>query len=487
MCDKTKYFFDEGKEREAAAILHLKLLEGLDDDGAKAVSAFFIKSHVPPAEMPEGRFIFRLEGETRYAHESKAVRSAWKQYLMDKSESKRGQCLITGEIAPIARLHGPIPGFGEKSPILACFTTGSFVSFQKKQGDNAPVSELAEFKYTSALASLIRDPNRKFNFNGDKVVFWAETYAPEEEEVMRRLLTGEIEDKKEISNTKLIRDEGVSNRIQHLLNTIYSGKIPNGLNEGVNFYILSMTNNETRLVIRFFYNQTFGGILNNYIQHLKDIEIVGDFDGKTITPYKILIETAVKGKRENIHPLLESALLRSIFWNNKYPYSLYALLMNRIRATGVNRVRAAMIKGFLNRQLRQNKNINKEEILTMALNSQETDQGYLLGRMFAVLEKAQKDALGNLNATIVDKYLNSALSSPQTVFSLLLKLFEKHVAKSENYYTKKLIEEIMSSIPSSGFPKILNMEQQGKFIVGYYHQKQALYQKKSDKNDENHV
>jgi CRISPR-associated protein Csd1 len=229
--------------------------------------------------------------------------------------------------------------------------------------------------------------------------------------------------------------------------------------------------------MRFYYRNTFGNILDNYRQHLRDNEIVSDYRGDIIvTPIGILLETAVEHKYDNIPPVLESSLLRSIFWNKPYPYTLYMSILNRIKAEArVNRIRVGLLKGYINRNDRFN---GRKEMMKVGLNLEETNQGYLLGRMMAVYEKAQYDALGKVNATVVDKYLNSALATPKTIFPVLEGLFEKHVSKSEKYYSKMLMSEIMDKMPSTGYPQTLNMEDQGRFVIGYYHQRQDFYSKK---------
>jgi CRISPR-associated protein Csd1 len=162
---------------------------------------------------------------------------------------------------------------------------------------------------------------------------------------------------------------------------------------------------------------------------------------------------------------------------------LYNAILTRVRADkNVNSIRIGMIKGVLNRNARLN---NIKETMSVTLNVDEKNTGYLLGRLFAVLEKAQYDALGKLNATIVDKYLNSALATPQTVFPVLLPLFEKHVSKSEKYFSKQLVQKIVGELPPNGFPQTLNAEDQGRFLIGYYHQRQDFYKGNSQSGDDN--
>jgi CRISPR-associated protein Csd1 len=245
------------------------------------------------------------------------------------------------------------------------------------------------------------------------------------------------------------------------------------------------------MVVRFFYTNTFGHLIDRLMWHYHDIDLVApawESRPHMVSPYRILRETAVRRERSNIPHSMESGLFRNILWGTPYSYALYTAMLNRIRAEAgsegslraINRIRVGIVKGYLNRMAEMN---HSEEMMTVGLNEDETNKGYLMGQLFAVLEKAQNDALGHVNASIVDKYLNSALAAPQSVFPVLLPLFEKHVSKSGKYYNKVLVQKIIKRISSEGFPRTLNMEDQGRFLVGYYHQRQSLYTPKDEKGN----
>jgi len=477
-CDKADYFLaGEEAERavnwESAKALHKEILSDVDDDGARAILAFF--EGEPPAGQGFGRadlLVFRLEGDGgAYLHERPAIRRAWERYFSKRTEGNTvTQCLVTGEQEPMALIHKGIEG----NATIVSFKQEAFRSYGKLQGGNAPVSLRAEFQYTTALKALANDPRHYFRLGGDKVVFWAERSAGLEEDVFGDMMYVSAVD--EIS----------SEQIRANLTTLYSGKMPMELDHEVQFCLLGYAKlSDGRVGIRFFYRERFGHILESYARHIQDCMIArGKNDPIALTPLKILRETAVEYKSENIPPLLESALLRSIFWDTAYPYTLYMAILRRVRADArVNRCRAAVLKGYLNRQDRLNQ---KEEMLTVGLNPQETNQAYLLGRMLAVFQKAQYDALGQVNADVVDKYLNAALAAPSTVFTTLATLFEKHLKKIEHpgavVNHQKLMQEIHDKIPSSGYPQTLSAEEQGRFLIGYYHQRQAFFSSTKDEN-----
>jgi CRISPR-associated protein Csd1 len=179
------------------------------------------------------------------------------------------------------------------------------------------------------------------------------------------------------------------------------------------------------------------------------------------------------------------ALFRSILNDSPYPAALYYAMINRMRADHeVNYARAAVIKAYLVRKYRYQSQHAIQEVLTMALNEQATTPAYLLGRLFAVLEKAQKDAAAptKLNATIKDRYFTSACATPASVFPVLLRLSQHHISKAEyGYFNDKRIEAIMNrlDIENNPFPSHLSLDEQGIFVLGYYHQRAAFFEPKN--------
>ena len=122
----------------------------------------------------------------------------------------------------------------------------------------------------------------------------------------------------------------------------------------------------------------------------------------------------------------------------------------------------------------------------MALNFDNNQTGYRLGRLFAVLERLQGDAINSPNATIVDRYYGSASTTPAVVFPRLIGLAQHHASKSaRGGFFQKMIEEIAWGLdPADAFPSTLPLEQQGLFALGYYHQRAELWRKK-DGSDAN--
>jgi CRISPR-associated protein Csd1 len=246
-------------------------------------------------------------------------------------------------------------------------------------------------------------------------------------------------------------------------------------------FILGLSPNASRLSIRFWHVSSIGEISSKIGQHFRDLAIVrSERDPEFPGMWQLLRETAVQGKTENIPPLLAGALMRSVLTGTAYPQGLLSALIGRIRADqALNYMRVAMIKACLNRKCRIL--LNQKEV-SMSLDRESTNIAYRLGRLFAVLEKAQKDAIPGANTTIKDRFYGSASATPSIVFPQLLRLAQHHLQKAEyGGRTDKMIEEIMQGIEN--FPTHLSLDDQGLFAVAYYHQRQAFYTKSETKKE----
>jgi len=267
--------------------------------------------------------------------------------------------------------------------------------------------------------------------------------------------------------------------VRDFLEAARDGKKYSDISPDAKFFILGLSPNAARVSVRFWHISTVGDFKENIGQHFKDLQINRQFDNDPEFPsiWRLLRETAVLKKTDNISPLLSGALTRSIMTGELYPKSLLSAVINRIRADhSINYLRAAMIKACLNR--------NFVKGVKMGLDVERTDIGYLLGRLFAVLEKTQKDAHEpiKLNRTIRDSYYSSASATPRAVFPQLCRLAQHHIKKSKyGGISDRNIQEIMDKIEE--FPPHLPLEDQGLFAIGYYHQRPELYKKSESKED----
>lgn len=384
-----------------------------------------------------------------------------------------GICLITGLNSSIARLCKATPITGAKSSAkLVSFNDNSYCSYGKEQGGNAPISKEAEFAFSSAILKMLdNNSHNKFSIGNRTFLFWAssQTDASKAAEDSLFALFGYKED-----------SDDPNKRIEFVQRTflsIYNGSLPS--NKDDRFYILGLAPNSARIAVVYWSELPLREFAGTIGRHFEDMEIVDTRKEKK--PYSglhaILGTVTLSGKSSDASPNLPDAIVKSIFQGTPYPVSLYQACIRRIRAEqALNITRAATIKAYLNRLIDNNKKI---EIM---LDKENQNQGYLCGRLFAVLDKIQEDANGI--HSIRERYINSASSTPATVFATIINLSTHHIEKlkpgSQIYY-EKLKQEIMSKLPADGFPTHLDLQNQGRFFVGYYHQRQDFFITKDNK------
>jgi len=423
-------------------------------------------------ELATANFVFRLDGEKQYLHESPAIQQGW-SLLLDALETGQGVCLITGEKAPIARLHPPIKGIpgGQSAGVsLVSFNLNAFNSYGKEQSFNSPVSTLVTESYGKSLNYLLRyESEQKVNIGHVTHVFWSE-----KANVLEKSLLGFMAVKKKEGARDSLNEE-----IKQVMKALEIGRFPNAVETSQGFYILGLSPNAARVSVRYWLSSTLGEVFESVKQHFEDLKIQSNFTDRPEFPSlsSLLLETATLGKFENINPNLDAGLTKAFLSGSPYPATLLAAVLQRIRADGkINSNRAALIKGFLIRKARI---LNLTTEATVSLNKESSDPGYLLGRLFAILEKAQTDAHGGkVNATIKDRFYGSASATPKMVFPLLLRGAQNHLKKAEwGHNLERLIQEVVDKLTS--FPSHLHLEQQGLFALGYYHQITDLFTKKN--------
>ncbi|WKZ68454.1 MAG: type I-C CRISPR-associated protein Cas8c/Csd1 [Melioribacteraceae bacterium] len=387
-------------------------------------------------------------------------------------------CLITGETkTKVARLHQKIKGVrgGQtQGGALISFNLPAFNSYGKKQNYNSPISESGSFAYTTALNLLLgKDSKNKISIADTTILFWTEKKT--EEVNPEEMFSFLVAQKPDEDNP----DKGVQ-VIESFINSVFTGKLSS---EKTNhFYVLGLAPNAARISVRFWKAPSVEDFGKNIKKHFDDFEIVhGPKDHKYLSLYQILSSTALSYKMDNVPPNLAGAVIESIIDGTPYPRTLMQQCVRRIRAEQtVNRTRAAILKAYLNR-FNKIHNKNEKEI-KMGLDPNNTNAAYRIGRLFAVLEKIQEEANPGINATIRDRYYGAASSSPITVFPRLLGLKNSHLKKlnaGRKIYFEKMIGDVVTEI--SSFPTNLALNDQAHFAVGYYHQRQEFFTRKSEK------
>jgi CRISPR-associated protein Csd1 len=384
-----------------------------------------------------------------------------------------GICLITGERGLIARTHTPTPIYGSRSnaKIVSFQKNSGYDSYGKTQGTNAPIITKSESAYTSALKHLLSKESRNDMLVGlDTILFWADT----------RSASGQYDLENDFSSffadpPRADPDRGIL-AVKALYEAIYSGTIP--VDEGNRFYVLGLTPNAARVSVRFWKIGTIRQFADKIKKHFDDMEILrSPKDREYLTLNQILRATVLDYKMDNVPPNLAGAVVESILDGTPYPITLLHQCIRRVRAEQhVTRTRAAILKGYVNRINRYYKPDRKEEI-TMSLDRTNTSTGYRLGRLFAVLEKIQEEANPGINTTIRDRFYGAASSSPVAVFPQLLKLKNHHLSKLTNPGRKVNFEKELGEIFDGlkDLPPHLSMEDQARFAIGYYHQRQSFF------------
>ena len=454
------------------------------DAGIQALERFYVNGGVADLssdaawpEILEGNPVmtFRLYNDGDLICQRPAVVSACR--CDDDSGDATAICLVTGQQATTERLHTVIKGvWGAQSSgaTLVSFNLDAFTSFNKEQGDNAPVSPFAAFAYTTALNHLLdRNLRQRFQVGDASTVFWAQKEDAEAESVFAAVF-GEQQDDPD-ARIELVRG---------VLSAVQSGQFDGGRGEN-RFYVLGLAPNAARISVRFWYAAPLHEVAQRIRQWFADLKMVrGGKDPEYPSLFRLLAACAQQGKADNIPPNLGGDIMRAILSGSPFPATWLNAAVLRCRAEqNVTYLRAAAIKASLNRLQRFQPNQSLDKELSDMLDLENTSPAYRLGRLFAVLERIQEKAI-NPNTTIRERYYGAASSSPVSVFTTLLRLKNHHLAKlnaRENAYFERLLGEIMGGL--NDFPKHLSLPEQGRFALGYYHQRQASFTKSTPSDE----
>ena len=391
----------------------------------------------------------------------------------------KGICSITGEKTIIARTHQKT-FINKDANLLVSFQKNSgYDSYKKDQAYNASVGVEAEFAYTTALKLLLESKSNRFNIRGKQksgttFLFWADKQNVLEENFSFFFNTSFQTDNpdREVKTVKAA------------LESIFTGRLND---EGdIKFHILGLCQGGgSRIAIRLWKTNTVKEFALHIKKHFEDLEIISDSKSQLdyFNLYSLLSNISLKNDIDNLPTNIHGSVVDSILDSRiKYPDTLQQQCIRRIKAEqDVNRIKAAILKAYLNRK--ETNNNSNEKLITMSLDLDNKNQGYLCGRLFAVLEKIQEEAQGKSN--IRERFYGAFSSTPVTTFSTLMKLKNHHLAKigggGKTYY-EKMIQEIMTGVSSNGLPAHLSLDDQSRFAIGYYHQRQDLFTKK-DKNN----
>lgn len=493
------------KSYEAFQKKNLDFLEGLDSPVINAYRSF-ISGWIPEAETRNpyliklgkaystASFAFCLSGHPdELLHEDQKLLDKWEAHKrQEKRKGRRAvvaQCAICGQEASIARIHSKIKGvYGGRATgsVLIGVKNPSGCSYGNVQSYNSNISEHAMRRYSESLNYLLSSRKHKVMLDDMTVVFWASDGNETCNDLMAALLFDNLDSMDAQRTEQMLKDmmqdtrEGVT-RVQQMADM-------KNINQDVEFYIIGMKPNSSRLAIRFFYHKPYGNILQNVISHQLDLEM--SEKARPIPLWRIgksLISP--KSKNDTVDSALMTKILEAVICGSFYPESLMAAVIRRVKSDregAMSYVHAAIIKACINRRKRLQ---GEPEEITLPLNKKNRNPAYLCGRLFAILERLQQDASNHsLSRTIKGAYFVIASSKPAQIFPKLLRLVQNHLkmVKDPVFYNN-IMEEIIEKLDGE-FPETLLIQDQGRFMIGYYQQYQSFFlQMETSKNEEQRV
>ena len=482
----------------------LEFLQGLD---SPVINAFrnFVQNWQPEKEAENpilqgiikdyatAGFVFALDGSPdQKLHDDRQLKAKWDKYFNSRPSGETGQCSVTGNIEPIAKVHSVIKGLKGGSPTgcsLVNFNNESDCSYGKAQSYNSSISETAMTKYTEALNCLLSDKSHLCCIDDITIVYWSASSHNKNNECFNSLLEG-FDDQSELNQSDtgsmldaVIKDAADSGITDERLKNL-------GIDPSVDFYIVCLKPNVSRIAVKFIYKNKFGEIFRNIVRHQQDICV--RTDKKPVRLWQIrqqMIPPRATNKNIEAPSDLIISLFHSICCGSRYPVWLLETMVRRVRTDSTisaddqkklknkvcNFIRVGLIKGFINRY-------TQSEEIQVSLDESNARPAYVCGRLFAVLERLQQAASKTtLNRTIKDAYFSETCAKPAVMFPRIMILAQHHLKKIDSdglrIYFDKMIQAIVSML-DGGFPDLLTLADQGRFIVGYYQQKEALYKAK---------
>ncbi len=420
-----------------------------------------------PDDMTRSDLI-AIELDGRLVHEGKAARRFWMAARDEDAVSDSrttAECIICGERKPIPRTQPVELNLGPNRVQLISANENAFESFGLKQSAISPVCQSCARSYGEAARYLMGSSSNRYRAGDITYIFW--TREPSDWDVAKLFSSPDEKD------------------VGKLLEGVFKGKQSSA--DENDFYACAMTANTSRLVVRDYLETTVGDVKRNLARWFAAQSLVDASTGELGNPYGLfaLAASLVRDPNKDLPPATVPTLLGCALHGRPMPRNILAQALNRARADADNRItrpRAVLIKMALNDLKRFSNDPDAEEIdVTDELNENEKNEAYLCGRLLALLEEAQRAALGNINSTIVDRYFGTASAAPASVFGRLIRGSQAHFQKlrKKNPGARKNIEdgveEVMSKL--NRFPKTLTIEDQGLFAMGYYHQRAASRQR----------
>jgi CRISPR-associated protein Csd1 len=520
--NKAEYAFgiDPAGERDPEklklrfGLFRQKVKECLEHTGDEAVRAV----HVLLEDIDAGRqkislpadctsndlfaFVYGPDIDTLVTDRQK-VSAYWRQLRAEEEAGTNKQqcCLVTGRTCSPSDMFPPlknVPGGTTSGVYAVSYNSMAFESYGWERNENAPISREAAEACSTALNRLLHRayplqsgrtlPRQNVRLSEDTTVcFWTR-----QESEFGSVFAGLL--------------EGNPEEVRELYRSVWRGKLV-ALDDPTTFYALTLSGAQGRAIVRDWFESTVEAVAQNLNQHFADLDIVRNTKpakGQEPLPCwalgGLLESLAPNGKREDIPPAHVASIVRSALQGAPYPLSILQRAIERQRAeigrdtwadAARRDARAALIKAVLNRRRRSLAAPLYQEVAP-AMDPNVTSQGYVLGRLLAVIERLQQEALGDVNASVIDRYFSGASASPKSVFVRLLKNARHHASKIKGQGTKyglalrleRIVDETAERFDPkhNGFPAFLDLEQQGLFILGYHQMRHWLWLSREDRD-----
>lgn len=451
--------------------------ERTGEESVEAVARFLeaLDESLQTDSLPEGfdandLLTFRVEGELPIDLES--VQRFWAERTLGE-ENPIMTCLVTGEEAPVqdrmpVKIKG-VPGGQTSGTSLVSANARPFTSYGLENSLTSPISRNAAERFGKALNHLLSDKSSRAYIGPTVYVFWT------------REETG-------FDFLQFVEQPGPE-AVRRLFDAPYAGRETHG-SHAEKFYALALSASGGRAVVRDWLETTIPEVEESLRRWFTGQEIV-DHRGNPGSPLGLyaLVASGYRDAQKEMTPATPATFMRVAIKGGRVPDDVLARVVRRNRAEGdVTRPRAALIKLFFATQETEGVFMERMKSLNTAppLEREEDRAAYHCGRLLAELEAVQRAALGQVNATLTDRYYGSASSAPASVLGTLVGGAQSHLGKLRknrpgvHAALQRRLEEIMSELPD--FPRTLNMRQQGLFALGYYHQR--AHERKSRENRE---
>jgi CRISPR-associated protein Csd1 len=452
---------DETQESTVKAIA--LFLNSPEFDRAKAE----IPKDFDPSEVVTFRVGNAIPADSKYKFHR--IEEFWARYTFGETSEDTDSnnpvmpCLITGEVTTVVKrlpflLKGVIGGQPSGTALVSA-NSSAFMSYGLQNSLTSPISRDAAEKFAKALNSLIaNEQDRSRIYIGSTVyVFWTK------EETGFNPLT--------------FLDKPDPQAVANLLKSPLTAKQASSLNEN-QFYGLSLTANNARAVVRDWLETTVPNVEANLKAWFQKQRIVDSYgaEHRPLGAYT-LAASVYRDAAKEMQPKVPTALIRSALHGDRLPDELLLKLVRRnLVEREITYPRAVLTKLIFSSDSNRNQMMIDMEQLNLNPNLEGGDRAaYYCGRLLAVLEATQRTAIGSVNASLTDRYYGAASSTPANAFPSLMRGARSHLAKLRKNMPgackalEERIEEITVNLPT--FPKTLNLQQQGLFALGYYHQR----------------